>query len=72
MSSNWEEFYAKNPPPSDLIKSESLLNDFIRRHHDRQIALVTVSYSKDIFYFTYLIIFLINFHIYRVVVQQYL
>ena len=45
MVSNWEDFYAKNPRPSDLEQSESLLKDFINRHEDRKIVLVTVSCS---------------------------
>ncbi|XP_033225216.1 phosphopantothenate--cysteine ligase isoform X2 [Belonocnema kinseyi] len=41
MVSNWEDFYAKNPRPADLEQSESLLKDFIRRHDDRKVVLVT-------------------------------
>lgn len=42
MVSNWEEFYEKNPPPSDLVNSENLMKNFVKQHKDQKIALVTV------------------------------
>ncbi|XP_051161183.1 phosphopantothenate--cysteine ligase [Leptopilina boulardi] len=41
MASNWEEFYAKNSPPLDLVKSEEEMKNFIQQHKDQKVALVT-------------------------------
>ncbi|XP_043465472.1 phosphopantothenate--cysteine ligase [Leptopilina heterotoma] len=41
MASNWEEFYAKNPPPLDLLNSENLMKKFAQQHEDQKIAIVT-------------------------------
>ncbi|XP_012286645.1 phosphopantothenate--cysteine ligase [Orussus abietinus] len=43
MTSTWEDFYAKNPPPSDLSKNEILLKDFTQMHFKagNKVVLVT-------------------------------
>ncbi|XP_063994061.1 phosphopantothenate--cysteine ligase [Diachasmimorpha longicaudata] len=43
MESNWEEFYANQPKPSDLETSTKLLDNFVKRYSsdDTKIALVT-------------------------------
>lgn len=47
MSTTWEDFYAKHPPPQDLPQSEILLREFVERQskRNRTVVLVTVSYS---------------------------
>lgn len=46
MDSNWEEFYAKQTPPSDLEKSRKLLLEFTGKNS--KVVLVTVSNNKKI------------------------
>ena len=45
MLSNWEDFYAKNPPPADLTKKECLFKEFTDWHmkNNNRVVLVTVS-----------------------------
>lgn len=43
MNATWEDFYAKHPPPQDLMQSEKLLKEFIERQlkTDNRVVLVT-------------------------------
>ncbi|XP_015590037.1 phosphopantothenate--cysteine ligase [Cephus cinctus] len=43
MTSNWEEFYTKQKPPSDLLENEHLLNNFAAHHlkENNKVVLVT-------------------------------
>lgn len=45
MGTNWEEFYANQPPPNDLDKSAELLKDFVEHQSEnvKGVVLVTVS-----------------------------
>lgn len=51
MSSNWEEFYAKNPKPADLSKSENQLKNFVERHAKENVKVVLVTVSTQFIFF---------------------
>ncbi|XP_011864428.1 PREDICTED: phosphopantothenate--cysteine ligase [Vollenhovia emeryi] len=43
MGSTWEDFYAKHPPPQDLVQNEQALREFTRKHFEtgNKVVLVT-------------------------------
>lgn len=43
MVSTWEDFFAKHPPPQDLTQTETLLNDFTKKHlhANNKVVLIT-------------------------------
>jgi hypothetical protein len=46
MVSAWEDFYAMQPPPQDLVQNENALKEFTKKHFDdgNKVVLVTVSF----------------------------
>lgn len=47
MVSAWEDFYAMQPPPQDLVQNENALKEFTKKHFDNgtKVVLVTVSFG---------------------------
>lgn len=75
MVSSWEDFYAKHPPPQDLIQNEKTLKEFIKKQLDKDTKVVLVTVGSAILYYKYNCfareIFKLFLYIYRAVVQRY-